>query len=655
MTKRSLLLVLWLCGSAVSAADRPNVLWITCEDTGPQLGCYGDAYSVTPNLDEFAKTACRYLHCWSNAPVCAPARTTIITGMYPTSLGAEHMRSQVKLPANIRLYPQYLMEAGYYCTNNSKTDYNVEPVGKVWDDSSNKAHWKNRPEGKPFFAIFNHTITHESQIRNAIDAKDRIHDPAGVRVPAYHPDTPEVRKDWAQYYDRITMMDKLFAQNLQELRDAGLADDTIVFFYGDHGSGMPRSKRFPYNSGLHVPLLIHVPEKWKGLATADCVQGGTSDRLVSFVDLAPTLLSLCGAEIPAHTQGHAFLGPKATEPQPYIYGFRGRMDERIDMMRSVTDGRYVYIRNFMPHLPYGQHVDYMFQTPTTRVWYEKFLKGELNEAQSHFWQEKPAEELYDLQSDRDEVVNLLETGSPRPELELFRNALRRHIATTGDLGFLPEAEIHRRASSSLRELGQSLQPTREFWSEEDRLGAIATIANASTTDEHPALGGVLSDFSKIQSLMALASSDRYFGAVEPAVRYWIGVGLIRDEAEGVAVGRVWLHQSLADESPSVRIVAAEALGRFGNNEDLALALPVLLEHANAEQHGVYNAVAALNAIDRLGEKADSIRDQVAKLPRKDPKAPERTAAYCDRLIQKITDESEPRRATRRGSTSQANE
>ncbi|MCA9052587.1 MAG: sulfatase-like hydrolase/transferase [Planctomycetaceae bacterium] len=620
----SLLLLCW--SGLISAADRPNVLWITSEDNGPQLGCYGDDYAVSPNIDALAAKGCRYLHCWSNAPVCAPARTTIITGMYPTSLGAEHMRSMVKLPDGIKLYPQYLREAGYYCTNNSKEDYNVEKPGQVWDDSSKNAHWKNCPEGKAFFAIFNHTISHESQIRNHIDDKDRIHNPAQVRVPAYHPDMPEVRKDWAQYYDRITMMDKLVGKNLKELEEAGLADDTIVFYYGDHGSGMPRSKRMPYNSGLHVPLIVYVPEKWEDLATADCQQGGgASERLVSFVDLAPTLLSLCGVDIPAHMQGHAFLGPKATEPQPCIYGFRGRMDERIDMIRSITDGRYVYIRNFMPHRPCGQHVDYMFQTPTTRVWYDMWKRGECNEAQSHFWEPKPAEELYDLKNDPDEVLNLVDDPAMQKTRDQLREAVVEHMRRTMDLGLLPEAELHRSAGGrppiDLRT--DLMKGTQRIPPRYDRLLAVVNRLAFSATSDADA-----ETLNQVTS--ALIPDDpvsHYWGLQQLLSRQWAPA--IAEQARSTCRGR------LSDESPSVRIMAAEALARYGNDEDLALALPVLLEYANAEKHGVYNAIAALNAIDYLDDKAASIKDEVAKLPKKDPNADGRTASYCDRLIEHI--------------------
>ena len=209
-----------------------------------------------------------------------------------------------------------------------------------------------------------------------------------VRVPDYHPDTPEVRQDWAQYYDKLTEMDKMVGDKLKLIEEQGLADDTIIFYYGDHGSGMPRSKRWPYFSGINVPLIIHVPEKWKHLASSDYKAGGKSNRRVGFIDLAPTLLSIAGKKPPVHMQGHAFMGKHETKAQEYGYGFRGRMDERYDMVRSVVGEKFIYIRNYMPHKPYGQHVSYMFETPTTQVWKRMFDEGKLNEAQSHFLENK---------------------------------------------------------------------------------------------------------------------------------------------------------------------------------------------------------------------------------------------------------------------------
>ncbi len=291
------LLMLGLLSGLASAADQPNILWITSEDNGPQLGCYGDRYAVTPNIDALAAKSLRFQRCWSNAPVCAPARTTIISGMYATSLGGHHMRSGVKLPPGMKLYPELMREAGYYCTNNSKTDYNFAGADAGWDQSSNQAHWRNRPSDEtPFFAVFNYTVSHESKIRTRPHTLK--HDPAKAPLPAYHPDTAEVRHDWAQYYDKVTEMDRAVGKILQQLKADGLADSTIIFYYGDHGSGMPRSKRWPFDSGLRVPLILHVPEKYLDLAPQEYAPGAESKRLTAFVDLAPTILSLAGAKPP---------------------------------------------------------------------------------------------------------------------------------------------------------------------------------------------------------------------------------------------------------------------------------------------------------------------------------------------------------------------
>ncbi len=387
---------------ARAAAPLPNVVWITAEDHGPHLGCYGDPVARTPNLDRLASRGLRYERCWSVCPVCAPARTALITGMYPSSLGAEHMRSMVPMPLGTKLYPQLLREAGYHCTNNSKEDYNVSVAGKIWDESSGKAHWRSRKSGQPFFAVFNFTGTHESRMHR-LSGKPPITDPAQVRVPAYHPDLPDVRTDWAHYHDGIRESDVEAGRILAELDADGLTDETIVFYYADHGPGLARSKRSACDSGLRVPLIVHFPAKFRHLAPPDYAEGAVSKRLVSFVDFAPTLLSVCGVAVPEWQQGAPFAGTRPSEPHKFVFGSRGRMDERHDLVRCVTDGRHVYVRNLLPRFPHGQHVDYQFKGPLTRAWNGAFVRGETNPAQSFFWQApRPVEELYDLASDPDE-------------------------------------------------------------------------------------------------------------------------------------------------------------------------------------------------------------------------------------------------------------
>ena len=593
--------------SKPASPDRPNILWITCEDMGPNLGCYGDRYAQTPNLDRLAERGFRYRVCWSNAPVCAPARTAIITGVYPPSLGAEHMRSQVRMPEWMKMYPQFLREQGYYCTNNSKEDYNLTKPPGVWDESSPKAHWKNRGPGQPFFAIFNLTITHESQIRNRPHTLQ--HDPAKAPVPPYHPDTPEVRHDWAQYYDRISQMDAQAGQILQELQEAGLADQTIVFLYSDHGSGMPRHKRWLYDGGLHVPLIVYFPPKFRHLAPKDYQPGGVSDRLVSFVDLAPTLLSLVGIQPPNWMQGRAFMGPFAGPEHKYLFGFRGRMDERYDMSRSVRNQRYLYIRNYMPHRLQGEYVGYMFQTPTTVVWRKLFDEGKLRPEQAAFWQPKPPEELYDLQTDPYCIRNLAEDPNHAAVLDELRQALRQHLLEVRDLGFLSEAEMHRRAED---------RPPYEFGHDPqayplERILAMAELAAQRTPEAVPRLREGLRD------------SDS-------GVRYWAAMGFVIRGQEAVRAARTDLLQALQDESPSVRVTAAWALGLHGPPEDLDKVLQTLQAHASPQTNGAYLATYTLNVIDALGKKAEPIYPALRQLPLKDPNAPARANDYVERLL-----------------------
>ena len=606
--KTQILALLLTSMASVRAADLPNILWLTSEDNGPHLGCYGDKYSTTPNLDALAAKGMLYTRAISNAPVCAPARTTIISGMYPPSTGSEHMRSMTSLPAAYKMYPTYLRELGYYCTNSSKEDYNLRKDGQVWSAGGRQAHWKNRPDKKqPFFAIFNFTVSHESQIRRR--PHTQVHDPAKVRVPAYHPDHPEVRKDWAQYYDKLTEMDKMVGAKLKELEAAGLADDTIIFYYGDHGSGMPRSKRWPFFSGLNVPLIVHVPEKWKHLAASDYKVGGSNDRRVGFIDLAPTLLSIAGKKPPAHMQGYAFMGKHEAPAQEYGYGFRGRMDERYDMVRSVVGKRYIYIRNYMPHKLYGQHVNYMFITTTTQVWKRLYDEGKLNEAQSHFWKTKPAEELYDLEEDPDEVNNLVGSKKHQNILDQMRKAHRDHVTKIRDVGFLPEGEIHSRSKGSTPyEMGHD-DKKYPF----KKIHAAADLASSMRK----------SDLPKITSLLDEKDS---------AVRYWGALGLLMQEKAGVKHGREALLSALSDASLYVRVIAAEALGKYGSKDDVAKAMETLGKTADPIKNGCFPSMLAMNAIDHLDEKAKSLVPLIQSMPRTPNEVDGRFRGYVGRLV-----------------------
>jgi arylsulfatase A-like enzyme len=598
------------CLAWPAPAERPNILWITAEDHGPHLGCYGDTYATTPNLDRLAARGMIYTRAWSCLPVCAPARTAIIVGMYPNSTGGQHMRSMVAMPRGVRMYPQYLREAGYYCTNNSKTDYNLPMPGKVWDESSGKAHWKNRKAGQPFFAIFNFTGSHESRIWNKEGGL--MHDPAKVRVPAYHPDTPAVRADWAKYYDNVTRSDTRAGELLAELQSAGLSEDTIVFYYADHGAGMPRSKRTACDSGLRVPLIVYFPKKWQHLAPKDYKPGGKSSRLVNFVDLAPTLLSLAGIKPPAIMQGLAIAGPYQTPPPKFMHGLRGRMDGRYDLVRTVTDGRYIYIRNYMPHIPHGQHVTYQFRNDTTRTWYRLFQEGKLNAAQAYYWTAPRApEELYDLQNDPDEVRNLASSPEHQATLAKLRKAEQDHAARIRDVGFLPEAEMNRRA------------------------GKRSPYDMARAGDEYP--------FARVFETAELASSLKAEALPElrqrladrdSAVRYWAVMGLRMRGADVVKAHKKELLKALNDKNPNVRIAAAEALGIHGDDEAARAGVMTLLSVLEDHARDVHVVLTALNTLDYLGKRValvDRAAAVVKAVPNRDSQWERRSAAGIKNL------------------------
>lgn len=610
---------------AQTAPGPPNILWLTMEDISPDLGAYGDTFAHTPNLDEFAKKSLRYDMAWSNIPVCSPARTAIITGMYPASFGGHNHRSEVGLPQDFQMYPRLLQEKGYYVTNNSKEDYNVVHAGgdrNIWNESSGEAHYHKRPHKEtPFFAIFNNTDSHGSSIRQRTDLP--FHNPDSVPLPPFHPDTPGVRRDWAQYYHSITVMDEWFGRKIQEARDDGLMDNTIIFVYGDHGGGMPTYKQLAYNRGLQVPMFIYIPDKYLHLAPEGYEPGGSTNQPVGFVDLAPTLLSLIGTEPPEWMQGKAFMGVYKEEPQKYLYGARGRMDERIDMVRSVRDDRYIYIRNYMPHLMHGYFSEYMYTFVSTNEWRDLYFAGELISPQTMAWEPKPPEELYDLAADPHEVRNLAESPDHQVVLDRMRAVHRDHVIRIRDVQFLPEAEMHRRAKYS----------SAPIWMVEDRQ-AVSIYEMAQDTGKYPveriftmAETAAGYSLSAIPTLMAGLRDD------DPAIRYWAALGiLIRGNRTLKATGTS-LREALDDPNPSVRVVVNQILATHGNPEERRQAKESLIELAQPDEMGVYVAIEALNALNNLDGFPESDKTAILRNETEDPDAGWRGAnEYIIRLM-----------------------
>jgi len=429
---------------------RPNILWIVTEDINDDLGCYGDKYSYTPNLDKLASEGIRFTNVYDHSGVCAPTRSGIITCMYPTTMGSGDMRCSAVPPAKIKCFTEYLRAAGYYCTNNDKTDYNFKTSPDVktetaapisaWDDNGSKAHWRNRDKNQPFFSVFNIFTTHESQIRVSEEKFEKniahvppehLHKRNDAVLPPYYPDTQVVRNDWAKYYDLITAMDIQVKEILDHLKEDGLEENTIVFFYGDNGRGLPRAKRWIYDSGIKMGLLVRWPEHYK--------PGSINNDLVEFIDLGATVLSLAGVQIPDYFQGLPFLGDASDKKREYIFAARDRMDERYDIIRAVRDKNFKYIRNFMPFLPYAQNIEYMDQMPTMKEMRRLHAEGKLNAVQELFFRKtKPLEELYEITTDPYEVNNLAGKQEYMSTLVSMRKVLNDWMLETEDTGLIPE-------------------------------------------------------------------------------------------------------------------------------------------------------------------------------------------------------------------------
>lgn len=441
---------------ATTASSRPNILWITVEDLSPRLGCYGDNTVPTPNIDQVASEGLRFTHTFGTYGVCGPNRHCLIMGMYPTSTGAMAMRTwkrtaalssitdpellaiptyEATPPPEAKCFTEYLRAAGYYCTNNAKTDYQFRPPVTAWDESHRKAHWRNRPDKEtPFFSVFNFNVTHESGTFK--QRSPQVVDPATVPLPPYYPDTPIVRRDVARHYDNIAVLDSQVGKLLAELEADGLTDNTIVFFFSDHGDGLPRMKRWVYDSGIHVPLIVRHPQRKWG--------GKIAKYLISFVDFAPTMLSLAGVDIPEHMQGNAFLGPasKKNKPRKYIHAARDRMDPAPETIRAVRDMRFKYVRNYRTDLPYIGYIPYRDRAEIMREIIQLARDGKLGPQQWQFTtQTKPQEELYDTQADPHEIHNLAADPKYANKLAELRAAHEKWKTETNDLGHMPETEL----------------------------------------------------------------------------------------------------------------------------------------------------------------------------------------------------------------------
>ena len=602
-------------------AGLPDILWITCEDISPYLGCYGFEQAQTPNLDRLAERGIRFTHAYANAPVCAVARSTILSGMYASTIGTHQMRSRIRLPEEIPAYPGILREKGYYCTNNSKKDYNsnYETDTTIWDDSSNKAHYRNRKPGQPFFAVFNNGVTHESQLsgdrikqyveNKLIPEKPRIN-PADISLPPYHPDLPEIREDWARLHDLITLMDSMSGNLLKELETEGLTENTIIFFYSDHGGQLSRAKRYIYNVGTQVPMIIYLPPKWQHLSKQK--PGETDDSMVSFVDLAKTVLSITDCPVPEKMQGRIFLGSGTETAPEYVHFYRDRMSERYDFSRAVTDGQSYFIRNFMPHRPLGRDTRYGFQVQANwRAWEDFYEKGGCNEIQSQFFQPKASTELFNTKDDPWHVTGIASLPENREILKTLSGELDRWMIETRDAGLIPEPMFHELAGENME-----FKTLYEYaQSSAYPVGQILEVAKVASSR----------DKDKLSEYLEFMADEH------PVVRFWGAYAVFLTRSSRPEIVSALTEMIEKDSFAANRIMAAQALGVCGNPE--AAFQTIMKEASETTENYVF--LQALNALqysqtdDRL-TLSDWKKFKEKKFPANDAAA---SLGYPNRIIE----------------------
>ena len=552
-------------------AGRPNILWISVEDINPLLGCYGDRYAKTPNLDALAAAGIRYANAHSMAPVCSASRSAIITGVAAAALGTHHHRSTVAAPPHLRLLPAYLREAGYFTSNCVKTDYNLAGTGSprtdaaaplsaaAWDAWSGAAHWRQRRPGQPFFAVFNYTECHSFVTKDPDETvvaerltllqPDDFHDPQQAPLPPYHPDLPEFRKAWSRYYDAVTQIDYHVGRHVAELQADGLWDDTIVVFWADHGTGMLRAKHWLWEQGDHVPLIVRFPRRWQHLAPA--APGAVVAEPVTTLDLTASTLALAGLPVPDHLHSRPVLRAGARH-RPYVVTGRDRLDTRFELVRAVRARHFRYQRNFFPHLPYFPYENSIYWSGYVRAWDRLARRGELRGPQRQIAaRRKPFEELYDGASDTWFVRDLVPAGEHSEVVARMRGQLYDWMIEHRDLGLIDEPELHERAAGApLWLVGQRC----------DNYERILDTADLSRRG--PEQRGEL--------LRRRADADS-------AVRFWAITGLVILECADQAAADAF-DAALQDPAVSVRIAAADGLLRLRRYGAALPALIAALEH-----------------------------------------------------------------------------
>lgn len=496
------------------ANKRPNILWITIEDTSPHfIGCYGNAHAKTPAIDSLASKGMRFNRAFATGAVCSSSRSTIITGVYTEQLGTGHHRSRYSIPAEIKGFPAYLRDAGYYTTNNSKTDYNIENEKDfsqlAWNENGNNAGWKNRKEGQAFFSVFNFMESHQSRtmtnpwswyeknVLNELDDQSIVND-SSFEMPPFYLDSPEMRRNVSRVYNSLSLTDKRINVLLQELENDGLAENTIIFFYADHGQGIPYGKCNPIAFGYRVPFIVYVPEAYRYLLPQE--PGSTTNELISFIDLAPTILSLAGASIPKYMPGRIFMGAEKQAQPEHVFASRNRIDESADLARSISDGNYIYTRVFMPHLPVLKYQKYADVSDIVKQIRADYSEGVLNNSQKNPLEARPLEYLFNIENDPWELNNLANKKEYKHIKNKMREALENQLFSNGDIHFLPESIMLERTKNSNSydiRFNQQLNPINDLYNAASLVGMADEHVNLIKLMKHP----------------------------DEAVRYWAALGL----------------------------------------------------------------------------------------------------------------------------------
>lgn len=557
---------LLLCGPQkyTVAQQRPNVLWITIEDTSPQfLGCYGNQVANTPTIDRLAAEGVRFTNAFSTNTVCSPSRTSLITGVPTWKTGTGNHRSKYPVPEFIKGFPYYLHQAGYYTTNNSKTDYNVANekafIQEAWNESSNQAGWWNRTDSQPFFAVFNFNDSHQSrtmtwpyaqyerEIWDKLDAADRTSDDA-IDVPPIYRDSPAMRKQLARVYNSLTFTDNKIAMLLQRLQNENLTDSTIIFFFADHGEGIPRGKTNGIDLGYRVPFVIWFPPMYQHLSPWGT--GVVSDELVSFEDLAPTLIRICGGEMPDYLEGRALLGPHRDPPPPYLVLSSDRSDNAPDLVRTITDGRFVYSRNYMAYMPELRYINYMEIGDIKQEIRHDLAAGRLSPFQEGLFAPRSPEYLFDTALDPWELNNLAEDGHQGERLKTMRQAMESRLLHERDVLFLPEYEL-----ALLAETGE---PPYQFRTDQQRYPLDAILRAA--------------DLSGRRGARAAEQQIRLLADTSSTVRYWAALGLFCQANETLYGFRNQLLRALDDSYAPARTTAAAICWRVFSHPESAIVL-----------------------------------------------------------------------------------